>query len=163
MKFALKIISPYIKNDWRARRTGIPTGKLYFLQDEKAVFNFLRHQMKQDLLDPIGGQLRWTKETVSPSDTLGIYSYLYSANLDFHFLCYSGRVRKFLNDSAGIRGYMYGKMAMIRSLPFNYTIYKLQDDIAGSTVMRSVNWNRFIKQSMSDGTITKDDIKYVSI
>lgn len=162
MKYALKINSPYIKNDWRTRRTGIPTGKLYFIEDEKAVFNFLRHQMKQDLLDPLGGQIRYSKEMVTPNETLGIYSFLCSANLDFQFLCFSGRVCKYLRQNAGFNTYMYGKMAMLRSLPFNYTIYRLKSDIAGSTVMQSVNWNRFIRNSLKDGKLTKDDLKYVA-
>lgn len=162
MKFALKINSPYIKSDWRSRRTVIPTGKLYFVEDEKAIFNFLRHQMKQDLLEPIGGQIRWSKDTVTPSETLGMYSYLCSVNLDFQFLCFSGRVSKFLRQNAGFKGYMYGKIAMLRSLPCNYTIYRLTSDIAGSTVMKAVNWNRFIQDSLKRNAIVKDDLKYVA-
>lgn len=164
MKYALKINSRHIKNDWRAGRHGIPTGKLYFLEDEKAVFNFLRFQMKKDLLDPIGGTLSWSKaETVSPSEILGIYSYLCSAkDIDFHFLCWSARVRKYLLNQAGMKGYMYDKLSRLRSMPFNYTIYKLKPDVAGTSILQAMSWNSFILQSLKDSTITKDDLKYVA-
>lgn len=163
MKYALKVSSPYIKNDWRRRNgTIIPKNKMYFLDDEKSIFNFLRAQMKEDLLNPISVQIKYSGETITPSDILGIFSYLSSSNLDFHFLCYSGRVNKFIRENIGFKNNNWSKLRMLRSMPFNYTLYKIEDGIGGAKVMQNINWNRFIKAAFKQKTITMDDLKYVA-
>lgn len=164
MNYVLKVNSPYITNDWRRRNNSvsIPSNKIYFLGDEKSIFNFLRAQMKQDLLYPVSGNIRYSKETVTPADTLGLFSYLSSAEgVDFHFLCYSGRVNKFIRQHIGTQTNVWSKLAMLRSMPFNYTLYKLQDGVGGSKVLQNINWNRFIKFALKQKTITDDDLKYV--
>lgn len=164
MKYALKVSSPYIKNHWKYRNGGVPvpSNKMYFLDDEKSIFNFLRSQMKQDLLFPINGDIKYSKEIVSTSDTLGIFSYLSSSNLDFHFLCFSGRVAKFIRGNLDIKTNIWSKLGMLRSMPFNYTLYKIEDGIGGSKVMQNMNWNRFIKSAFKQKTISMDDLKYLT-
>lgn len=165
MKYALKLNSPYIKNDWRRPQnsgTSIPRNKLYFLDDEKSIFNFLRAQMKEDLLYPINGKIRYSTETVTASDILGIFSYLSSSNLDFHFLCFSGRVGKFIRENIGTKVNVWSKLGMLRSMPFNYTLYKIENGTGGAKVMQNINWNRFIKESFKNKTISMDDLKYVT-
>lgn len=161
MKYVLKITSRYIKNDWRTKMTGVPRHKMYFLQDEKSIVSFFKAQMKKDLLNPIGG-VTCGKKVISLTETLGIYSYLVNAKLDLQYLCYGPRVNHYLRDNINKTDWWWAKIQMLRSLPFNYTLYSLMDDETGAQVLNRINWNTFFKTNLKSSVYTKEDIKYVA-
>ena len=158
MKYVLKV------NGWYLKKHIKIIGKLRFFEDEKSVVRFLKSQMKLDLIKPLANNSKYAFANVSATETLGLYSWLVNRKLDLHYLCWSARVTKMLRNEIGKdqKVSWWAVLGMMRSMPFNYTLYTLQDDGDGGNILANQNWNCWFKANLKSGTITKEDIKYVA-
>lgn len=158
MKYALKVNGYYLKKHIKT------IGKLRFFEDEKSVVKFLKSQMKLDLLKPLANKTQYRFGNVSSTETLGLYSWLVNKDLDLHYLCWSARVGKMCRDEIGKdnSSSWWAILGMLRSMPFNYTLYTLENNGDDGFVMAKQNWNRWFKANLKSGKLTKEDIKYVA-
>lgn len=159
MKYALKPSSRVIDING--------SNKIIYLQDEKALINFFHIQMRKDLTNPIiyserlysqwqlNNYIRnanqWTK--TSPTDMIGVFSYLVNKDLDFPFLSWPTRVNSLIRVELD-KKWDWPIVTRLRSLPCNYSLYTMCEH-EGGYVLNNTRWGPFWrmadKQKLFDG------------
>ena len=145
------------------------SNKIIYFNDENSLFKFFHLKMQQDLMKPVVRTERyenWQKQKqpnpISATDVTGIYSLLVSSNVDFQFLSWSSRVTKFVHDNlpnSKNRWEHWKVLARMRSLPCNWTLYKLVES-DGGMVMQSIGWGNFFRMANRDNLLEGVDISY---
>ena len=160
MKYALKPSSPILNISG--------SNKIIYFDDEKSLFKFFHIKMKQDLVNPVVKNERYSwKNRNSPNkicatDVTGIYSLLISSELDFQFLCSSRRVRKFVHNNIPNSKDEWQKNQVLwrmRSLLFNWTLYTLNEQ-DGGFVMKSVGWGNYFKLAKKENLLKDINLSY---
>lgn len=144
------------------------SNKIIMFQDEKQLINFFHRKMKLDLLDPVvkSEKFSWRERNkpndISATDVTGIYSLLISSNLDFEFLSWSNRVSKFVRNQLGTKNYWehYKVLSRMRSLPCNWTLYRIDEGDEGGSVLKQVGWGHFFRQAKKEKLFDGINLSY---
>jgi len=144
------------------------SNKIIFFKDEKQLISFFHQKMKLDLTDPIvkSEKYNWRDRNkpndIAATDVTGIYSLLVSSNLTFEFLSWSNRVSKFVRDQLGTKNYWehYKVLCRMRSLPSNWTLYTLEENGEGGSVLRSIGWGNFFRMAKKENLFAGIDLSY---
>ena len=144
------------------------SNKIICFNDEKSLFKFFHLKMQQDLMNPIvkSERYNWRNHNkpnpISSTDVVGIYSLLVASNLNFQFLSWSSRVTKFIHQNlpnSKNRWEHWKVLARMRSLPCNWTLYRLKEQ-DGGMVMESIGWGNFFRIASRDNLLQGIDISY---
>jgi hypothetical protein len=130
--------------------------KILYFSDEKSLIRFFHHKMKDDLLNPIAFNERWSawrnnKANGNPLEVTGYLSLLVSADCNLQQLSNLKKTRVYIADLLGNKNTFadYTIVRRIRSLPCNYTLYKLYDYCDGKA-MKRLGWATFFKHMKKD-------------